>query len=295
MESFVAQIVNGCALGGIYALFGIAFGMMFSTLGVLNAAMGSYASIAAIVGLFAADDLALPFSLALGIGVFYAAVIAVLVDQLAFQPLRRQGGGLISSLIASMGFWVILDGLAGYATRQPGLNFPVEIMPSFVIQFGQVQLPAMQIVSLGAIVLVTTGAYAVIARSRFGSAMRAVGYHPDTAAIAGVNVRRVAIYTALMSGGIAGLAGVLAGVTTGTFNAALGQGLMLKGMTAAVIGGYADVRLVAIAGILFGVVEVLCASYVPAGFRDGFAYVLLIGFLLLRHRSLLGGLRLGRT
>ena len=119
MELFLAQLINGLALGSLYALFGLGFGIVFSTLGILNAAHGTYASWAAIIALAAVQKLGLPFVPALLAGIFGGGLLALLVDQIAFQPLRhRAGGGMISALITSIAAWIILDSLAGTATGQ---------------------------------------------------------------------------------------------------------------------------------------------------------------------------------
>ena len=87
MSLFFEQLINGCALGSLYALFAIGFGLVFATLGILNAAHGTYASWAAIAALWAVEQLGLPFPLALVVGVGAGALLALLVDQVGFQPL----------------------------------------------------------------------------------------------------------------------------------------------------------------------------------------------------------------
>lgn len=288
MELFIAQAINGCALGSLYALFGIGFGLVFATMGILNAAQGCYASFGAIAGMYAAEALFLPFPLALVCGVGAAGLIAVAVDQLGFQPLRRRGAGMLGALITSIAFWIMLDSLAGFATGQQSLAFPPDSTPDTILRFGFVQMPVMQLVTILSLVSVATGMHILIAHTRFGAAMRAVGYDPAAAALSGVNARNIAIATALLSGGISGLAGVLGGVTTANVSFTLGQGLMLKGFAAVVVGGYDDVRGTAIAGVALGMAEVFCAQYLSSSLRDGFTYALLLGFLMLRPRGLFG-------
>lgn len=288
MELLIAQTINGVALGSLYALFGIGFGLVFATMGILNAAQGCYASFGAIAGLIAADDFALPFPLAVLIGVAYAAVVAVVVDQLGFEPLRRRKAGMMGALITSIAFWIILDSLAGFATGQQSLAFPPDSVPSALLRIGFVQLPMMQLLTVGALVVVTVGTHVLITRTRFGAAMRAVGYSAAAAALSGVNARQMAIATAALAGGISGLAGVLGGVTTANVSFTLGQALMLKGFAAVVVGGYDDVRGTAIAGVVLGVLEVICAQYVSTALRDGITYALLLGFLMLRPRGIFG-------
>ncbi len=104
MQLFLEQLINGCALGSLYALFGLGFGLVFATLGILNAAHGCYASWAAISALWAVEQWQLPFVPALLVGIAAGAVLALVVDRVAFEPLRRRGNDMLGALITSIAF-----------------------------------------------------------------------------------------------------------------------------------------------------------------------------------------------
>ncbi len=288
MALFADQLVNGCALGALYALFAIGFGLVFATLGILNAAHGTYASAAAIAAYFAVDALGVPFPLALLLGVAAAAVLALAVDQVAFQPLRAQGGGMLGALITSIAAWIVLDNLADDATGHQSLSFPLSSYPSGMIHLGAIAFARMQGWTILAMAAVTVAMHLLIRRSRFGAAMRAVGWNEAAAALSGVNPRAVVSATALLAGATSGLAGVLGAVLTQNVSYTLGEGLMLKGFAAVVVGGYDDVRGAAVAGVALGIIEVMTAQYLSSSLRDGITYALLLGFLLLRPRGLFG-------
>jgi branched-chain amino acid transport system permease protein len=295
MNLFLEQLINGSALGSLYALFGLGFGLVFATLGILNAAQGCYASWAAIAALAAVEYLGLPFLAALPLGVATGGLIALLVDQIAFQPLRRRGSELLGALITSIAFWIILDHLAGAATGQQSLSFPRGSYPGTMFNLGGIPLPAMQLITILSMVAVTVGLHLLIRHSRFGAAMRAVGWNQTAAALGGVNPRHVVIITAFLAGATSGLAGVLGGVTTQNVSFTLGEGLLLKGFAAVVVGGYDDVRGTAIAGLGLGILEVMTAQYLSSGLRDGITYALLLGFLLLRPNGLFGSRAFSRA
>lgn len=295
MSLFIEQLINGCALGSLYALFAIGFGLVFATLGILNAAHGTYASWAAIAALWAVEQLGLPFPLALLAGVAAGALLALLVDQVAFQPLRSRKAGLLGALITSIACWIVLDSLADSATGHQSLSFPLPAYPSGMVRLGEVQFATMQGISIAAMLAVTVGMHWLIRHSRFGAAMRAVGWNEAAAALSGVNPRRVVAATALLAGATSGLAGVLGGVATQNVSFTLGEGLMLKGFAAVVVGGYDDVRGAAVAGVALGVLEVMAAQYISTSLRDGITYALLLGFLLLRPRGLFGGVAFTRA
>lgn len=288
MQLFLEQTINGVALGSLYALFGIGFGLVFATLGILNAAHGTYASWAAIVAYYALDWYGAPFPVAAAAGVIAGGTIAVVVDQIAFQPLRNRGTGLLGALITSIAFWIILDSLAGQATEHQTLAFPATSYPTRMLELGAMRVPIMQVIVITSLVVCATGIYLLIQKTLVGAAMRAVGWNSVAAALGGVNSRIVILLTAFLAGATSGLAGVLAGVTTSNVSFTLGEGLMLKGFAAVVVGGFEDVRGTAVAGIMLGVIEVSAAQYLSTSFRDGITYTLLLLFLMLRPRGLFG-------
>lgn len=295
MELFIEQLINGCALGSLYALFGLGFGIVFATLGILNAAHGCYASWAAIVALAAVQQLKLPFLAALVAGILAGGLLALLVDQIAFQPLRKRGTGMLGALITSIAFWIILDSLAGTATGHQSLSFPRGSYPGTIWRIGSIPLPLMQVFTVAAMIAVTVGLHLLIRRTRFGAAMRAVGWNQTSASLGGVNPRHVVIITAFIAGATSGFAGVLGGITTQNVSFTLGEGLMLKGFAAVVVGGYDDVRGTAVAGVALGILEVMTAQYLSSGLRDAITYALLLGFLLLRPRGLFGSVGFSRA
>jgi branched-chain amino acid transport system permease protein len=295
MQLFFEQLINGWALGSLYALFGIGFGLVFATLGILNAAHGTYASWAAILGYYAVVLFALPFPIAIIVGVLGGGILAVLVDQIAFQPLRAVKAGMLGALITSIGFWIILDSLAGAATEHQSLAFPPSSYPNQMVDFGPIRIPQMQIITILALLACTAGIYLLIQKTRIGAAMRAVGWNEVAAGLGGVNSRMIILLTAFLAGATSGLAGVLGGITTSNVSFTLGEGLMLKGFAAVVVGGYDDVRGTAIAGVCLGIIEVFVAQYISTSFRDGFTYILLLLFLVARPRGLFGSANFTRA
>ena len=288
MLLFAAQLVNGLSLGSLYALFGIGFGLVFATLGVLNAAHGAYASAAAIAAYFLIDRFGTPFPVAALAGVAGGGVLAVVVDQIGFQPLRNRRSGMLAALITSIAFWIILDSLFGVATDQQSLAYPASSYPHSMVALGPLKVPTMQIVNLALLFVVAAGVHLLIEATPLGAAMRAVGWNDVAAALGGVNARMIVLVTAFLAGATSGLAGVLAGVATSNVSASLGEGLLLKGFAAVVVGGFDDVRGTALAGLMLGVVEVFVAQYLSTSFRDGFTYLILLVFLVVRPRGLFG-------
>ena len=289
MELFIQQAVNGLALGSTYAIFGIGFGLVFSTMGILNVAHGTFATWGAIVSLWFVTHWDIPFYLALLIGFLAGGIIGVIVDQLAFQPLRAKSRDLIPALITSIGALTILGSLARIATDAKTSRYPPGSYSDHLFHVGGIVIPWIQAVAIILLIVVVVVLDRIMRRTRLGKAMRAVGHDVNAAAISGVNPRNVVIATAFIAGAVAGLAGVLAGASTNNISFLLGEALLLKGFAAVVVGGFGDIRGTAIGGLLIGVCEVLAAQYIGGSWRDAITFGLLLIFLMYRPYGLFSG------
>ena len=186
---------------------------------------------------------------------------------------------MLGALITSIAFWIILDSLAGLATGQQSLSFPAGSYPGEDAASRRAcRCPPMQLITIGAMLVVTIGVHLLMRHSRFGAAMRAVGWNGTAAALArrqpargdrGDGVpRRRHIRARRRAGGHQHAA---------TSRSASARACMLKGFAAVVVGGYDDVRGAAVAGVALGVLEVLSAQYLSTSLRDGITYALLLG------------------
>lgn len=288
MDLFIQQFVNGVALGSTYAMFAMGFGLVFATMNILNIAHGSYATWGAVIALYALEALHLPFPAALAVGFLAAGVLGVIVDQIAFEPLRRRGGGTLGPIITSIGANIVLMNAAQVATEARIRTFPTDSVPTGLLRAGEIVLPYAQAINIVACVLVLIVLHWLLQYTRAGAATRAVGWNPLAASLSGINSRVIIIGTAFMASAVAGLAGMLSAAATSNVSFTLGEHMLLKGFAAVVVGGFGDVRGAALGGILIGLAEVLGAQYVSNNFRDAITFGLLVIFLLARPRGFFG-------
>lgn len=291
---FVDQLITGISVGAVYALFAVGFGIVFSTMQILNLAQGVYATAGAMLAYFALTELDVPFVVAAVLAVAGAALVAVFVDQLAFQPLRRRGVQMLGAIIASIGMWIALREVASIATNATPVGFPSNTVPRGLIEVAGVSILKTQLLSIVCAAVVITGIYLLLHRTRVGHAIRAVGYSKDAAQIAGINPRAMIIGAAALSGAITGLSGIL--LASGqSFNFTLGDHLLLQGFAAVVIGGFGDVRGAALGGVLIGVVQTMSAAYISSGFQDAITFGLVLVVLLWLPRGILGSVNVVRA
>lgn len=295
MQLLAQQLVNGIALGSVYALFAVGFALILAKMGILNVAHGTFATWGALASYWLVFEHGISFWLALLLGVGFAGLLGVLADQLAFEPLRRRNAGTFAPIIASIGIWIILLTLAEAFSGPVAVSYPTGSVPTEPIRaLGLIVLPA-QLITVVALVVVVTLVHLLLTRTRFGAAVRAVSVDPRSATIVGVNARRTLIAVAFLAAAIAGLAGVLGALSDNNVSFSIGEALLLKGFAAVVVGGYGDIRGAAVCGVAIGVLEVMSSQYISSGFRDAITFGILLLVLVARPQGLFGERQLVRA
>lgn len=295
MQLLAQQLVNGIALGSVYALFAIGFALILARMGILNVAHGTFATWGALSSYWLVAEKNVNFWVAAAVGILFAGVLGVLADTLAFAPLRTRNAGMFGPIIASIGIWIVLltvaEGFAGSTTK----SYPVHAVPATPIRAaGLIVLPA-HLLSIAALIITVTVVHLLLNRSRFGAAVRAVSVDPRSATIVGVNARRTLVVVAFMAAAVAGLAGVLAALSDNNVSFGVGEALLLKGFAAVVVGGYGDIRGAAAVGVTIGVLEVLSSQYISSGFRDAITFGVLLLVLVVRPQGIFGERQLVRA
>jgi branched-chain amino acid transport system permease protein len=289
---FIQQVLNGLAVGSAYGMFAMSFGLIFATMGILNVAHGTIATFGAIAALFVVENMGFGFFPAMVVAIIVAVLIGLATDRLAFQPLRAKANTL-GYLITSIGVWIVLLSLGETALDHQIKTFPPDLLSWPRLVTNSVYLAPGQIwlMVLGPLSLV--GLYLVLSKTSIGIRIRAVGYSEVWSRISGVSSTVVILSTVAISAGLAGLVGYLSSIAFDNVSTSLGEGLLLKGFAAVVVGGFGDVRGAFLGGIIIGVTEVLGAQYISGDFRDVITFGLLILFLIFRPEGIFGEVKFG--
>jgi branched-chain amino acid transport system permease protein len=226
------------------------------------------------------------------VDIIVAVLIGLATDRLAFQPLRAKANTL-GYLITSIGVWIVLLSLGETALDHQIKTFPPDLLSWPRLVTNSVYLAPGQIwlMVLGPLSLV--GLYLVLSKTSIGIRIRAVGYSEVWSRISGVSSTVVILSTVAISAGLAGLVGYLSSIAFDNVSTSLGEGLLLKGFAAVVVGGFGDVRGAFLGGIIIGVTEVLGAQYISGDFRDVITFGLLILFLIFRPEGIFGEVKFG--
>lgn len=281
------QLVNGLTLGAVYTLIALSFSLVMGILGVLNLAIAELFMIGAYLG-FAVVLAKLPLGVALLAGMAGAALAAIVIEKIAYEPLRDTP--VVTPMLSTLGFSMILQNVATNLWGSDPLQLPGELLGT-QLTFGPVRIGAMQLLVLGATVVLVAGLAFVVQRTSAGRALRAVAENRDVARLLGVSSGRLTLLAFALSGALAGAAGVLIGLHYAAITPYIGVETGLKAIAVMVVGGVTRIWGALLAGPLIGVAEVLTVAYGGSQIRDFVVYGLMILTLLIRPQGLLGGSR----
>jgi branched-chain amino acid transport system permease protein len=279
------QLVNGLTLGAVYTLIALSFSLVMGILGVLNLAIAELFMLGGYFG-FTAILAKLPLPVALLAGMGGAALVAAVIEKVGYQPFRD--APLVTPMLSTLGFSIILQNVATNVWGSDPLQLQDEVLAGR-FTLGPVSASAMQLTVLGATVILVALLALVVQRTPMGRALRAVAENRDVARLLGVSAGPLTLFAFMVSGALAGAAGVLIGLHYAAITPYIGVEIGLKAIAVMVVGGTKRIWGALIAGPLIGVAEVMTTAYGGSQIRDFVVYGLMIAILLLRPQGLLGG------
>jgi branched-chain amino acid transport system permease protein len=300
MDIFLQQIINGLVLGSIYALVALGYTMVYGILGLINFAHGDIVMVGALVALTVVSilagsgvpPLAIVF-IAMAAAIAVCVTIGVTVERLAYRPLRR--APRLAPLITAIGVSILIQYTAALVWGKQYISLPAIVSPTNVT-FGGAQLTDVQAYIFLLACGVMAGLLWFIKSSRTGRAMRATEQNVDVAGLMGVNTNRIIAFTFVLGSAIGAIAGVMVVLYYGLGHYFMGFMLGLKAFTAAVLGGIGNIAGAMLGGLLLGLIESIISGYIGdwtggvlgSNYRDIFAFLVLIGVLVLRPSGLMG-------
>lgn len=281
MAEFVGQVIFGLAIGAIYSLVAIGFSMIFRATGLLHFAHPDLMMIGAMIGYTVATRTQMPLLAVFVVSGAAVAILSAAIDRVGFRPMRRKGA-LENLIIATIGWSIVLVNVAIFVWGVAPLAYPQQYLPKGTRIGGLVIVP--QNLLMLAVGVVAMLGLQLFFRTRVGQALRATAENPTAAQLMGIKVERMMSLTFLLSGFLAGGAGVLvASIVYANFDLGL---IGIKSFAAAVLGGFGQIGGAMVGGLLLGLIESLGAFYISSAFKDLIAYSLLILVLLVRPTGL---------
>jgi branched-subunit amino acid ABC-type transport system permease component len=291
---FLQLVANGLVTGSVIALAAVGVSIVYGILRLVNFAYGDYMTFGAFVGVLFNVELGLPILPAAVLAMAATALLSVLLDLVLWRPMRARGAGFMGLFLVSVGLALVLRQAIFLVAGPQPRSYDVD--PYKVYVLGSVRLSGAQgtAIVVAAVAIVLVGL--LIARTAIGRMMRAVADDASLAAVSGVRTSRVILFTWVLSGLLAGLAGVLAGLVQYSFDPNFGFALLLPVFAAVVLGGIGSPYGALLAGLLLGLaMEVSTWPSLAGGvnptYKPVVAFAALILALLLRPQGLLGRAR----
>ena len=294
--------MDGLTLGSVYALIALGYTLVYGVLRLINFAHSEVFMIGIFGSLFslhamgidsgapAKSGLALVGTLLLMMvaGMVASGITAVLMERIAYRPLRRRNAPRLAALITAIGLSLFLQELFALRYGRNLLPFPRVLERTQLSSLGGADIRNDKILVFVAALVLMVGLERFVAKSRLGRGIRATAQDSETAALMGVNIDRVIMLTFLLGGLLAGAAGGLYGIFFENARYNIGFLPGIKAFTAAVLGGIGNIRGALVGGLALGLLENWGAAVLGGEWKDVFAFSVLVLVLLFRPTGILG-------
>ncbi len=274
-SQLLQYLFSGLVVGGIYALIGLGFVIVYGVTRIINFAQGEFVMLGALLMVtFERQGLGTPLAFALA--VLGAAGVGGLLERLAIHPVRR--ASVLTLLIITIGASITLRGVALLAWGTDPFALP-PFTPGPPLEVGGAIVVRQGFWVLAVALAIFIGLWFFFTRTYYGKAFQACAINPGAARLMGIRVDRISLLAFVLSAGLGAVAGgVIAPITYATYD--MGLMLGLKGFVAAVLGGLVSPLGAIVGGFLLGILESLAAGLVSSGYKDAVAFIVLIALCL---------------
>jgi branched-chain amino acid transport system permease protein len=287
------NLVDGLSRGALYAVYAMGLTLIFGVLDIINLAHAATFMWCAITGWVVMAVFGLPLAGGLLIAMLAGACLCLLLEYVAFRPLRREGADRLSAMISSIGMSLILVSIAEAVFGVETRRFPSTVLSPRPFHLGGLNgvriSPAQILILLASVVLMGTMGY-FIRRTRMGKAIRAIAADQKAARLLGIQVDRVIAVTFITAGALAGAAGILVGLLTNNIVPDMGGQIQLRGLAVVILGGMGNMEGAVLGGLILGVIETFSIAYLPGGsdIKDAIVFLILFLILFVRPNGIMG-------
>lgn len=286
--SFLSYLINGISLGSVYAIIALGYTMVYGIAKMLNFAHGDIIMIGAYIVFTCVSTAEMHPALAVLLAVIGCTVLGVLIERVAYRPLRSAASPL-AVLITAIGMSYLLQNLALLIFGANTKNFPEIItLPSLSLADGQLNITGTSLLTIGVCVVIMAALMIFIRKTKAGQAMLAVSEDKGAAQLMGINVNGTIALTFAIGSALAAIAGVLLCSAYPSLTPYTGSMPGIRAFVAAVFGGIGSVPGALIGGILLGVIEILGRAYISSQLADAIVFGVLIVVLLVKPTGILG-------
>lgn len=283
---FLQLLVNGIIAGAIYALVASGFSLIYSTNKFVHFAHGGVIVLSAYSLFWLFSKLGLNFYLSALLTILFSSFLGYILNKFFYRPFRAKKSSSSILLVASIAILILLESLAllFFGADVKIINF---IKNNQGIEFFGAIITPLQIMIILVSAILFFALLVFMKKSKIGKAMRAVAGNRDVAEIVGISSEKIYSWSFAIGSAIAGCAAILISLEQ-NITPTMGTNLMIKGFTGAIIGGIVSVPGAILGSFLLGIVENFGIWFMPSGYKDAIAFILLFIFLLFKPQGILG-------
>lgn len=291
MGTFTTLLASGVAYGAVVAVVALGILVLVKATGVINLAHGGLLSIAPYLALWAMVDMSLPLGIAYAIGLAGSVVVALLLERLVSGPMK--GKSPLVLLVATLAVALVITALLSVwqGADPKGLRGPVG---TGYLEIAGVSISAQRALVIVVSALAMAAAVWLFERTDFGRQVRALAVDREMARLCGIRVNRVARLAFVLSGLLAGVAGLLLAPITGV-DLELGFNTMLVAFAAATIGGFDNLRGTTIAAVAIGVLQQVVGYYFLPDYADILPFAVMLVAVVVRPAGVFSAVRTVRV
>ncbi len=288
ISELMQNLVNGASLGSLYALIAIGYTMVYGILRLINFAHGDIFMIGAYITYYGLLYTPIPWYIIFLIAPLITGLLGLLLERFAYKPLRESPR--ITILISAIGASFLLQnfGILVFGGRPKA--FPIPDVLGKTLKIGGISVDLISIIIPIITIILLIGLTFIIQKTKVGMAMRALSKDFETASLMGININGIVSIVFFIGSFLAAVGGIMWAVKYPKLEPIMGVVPGLKCFVAAVVGGIGNITGAVIGGFILGLGEILLIAFLPTltGYRDAFAFVLLILILLIKPTGLMG-------
>jgi branched-chain amino acid transport system permease protein len=284
MAYIFQQLLNALQLGSIYALIALGYTMVYGILTMINFAHGDLFMVGGFSCFLLSVYLRQSFVPALLFSMLGVACLGVIIERLAYKPLRN--APRVSAIITALGVGLFLENLTLALSPYPK-NIPA-LISNTSWHIGTLSVSSLQIIIIALSLVLMVVLDFIVQRTKTGMAMRAISWDKTTVPLMGVPVNRIISMTFALGAGLGGAAGMMYSLAYPVIDYSMGIMIGWKAFISAVVGGIGNIRGAMIGGFILGSVEIMTAAFLPSTYRDFVAFTLLLVLLIVRPYGILG-------
>jgi len=287
-DLFMQHLTNGISLGGLYALIAIGYTMVYGILRLINFAHGEIFMMSLYFAFYGVAMFAMPWYIAFIVTILITAVLGMLVERAAYKSLRD--APRITIMVSAIGASFFIQNLAIVLFGGRPKTVPTVEVLSGVIKLGSVSLQRLTLVIPVVTILLLFLLMFLVNQTKTGMAMRAVSKDYETARLMGIDVNKIITITFGIGSALAAIGGIMWGAKFPKIDPFVGTMPGIKCFIAAVLGGIGNIPGAVIGGFILGIGEIMLIAFLPSltGYRDAFAFILLIIILLFKPTGIMG-------